>query len=429
MYKAVIMAGGKGTRLSAVTGGEIPKPMVQICGKPLLERQIECLVKGGVNEIVIITGYLGNKIKEYFGGGERHGVKISYIEEKEPLGSAGALYYLKGEKEDFFLVFGDTVFDIDLKRMMDFHKEKGGSATLFAHPNSHPYDSDIIVKNEDNRVIEILPKNALRDFYYENLVNAAFFVLSPRILEGLTGEKTDMEKGLLRNRIKDNKDVYAYVSSEYIKDAGTESRYIAVERDIVNGVVEARSFRNRQRCVFLDRDGTINKLNGLITSAEMLELLPGAAEGIKKINESGMLAVVLTNQPVIARGLCTVERLREIHNKLQTELGKQGAYIDGLFYCPHHPDSGYEGEVKELKIDCDCRKPKTGMFKQAEKRYNIDLSMSYTIGDSWRDIEAGQLAGTKTVLVEGDKGKEVEADYSCTDLLEAVEWVLEDIKK
>lgn len=422
MLKAVIQAGGKGTRLSAVTGDLIPKPMVDVAGKPLLLRQIETLRREGVSEFVIIVGHLGEQIEAYFGNGSDFGVKISYIKENSPLGSAGSLYALEGEKEDFFLVFGDTVFDIDLKRMADFHREKRAAITLFAHPNSHPYDSDVILTDGDGRVTGILPKNADRDFWYGNLVNAAFFIVSPKALGGLDGTKKDMEKDVISPRIASG-DVFAYVSSEYIKDAGTEKRLASVTEDLLGGVVEARNLRNRQRCVFLDRDGTINKLNGFVSSPDMFELLPGVASAVRKINESGMLAVVVTNQPVIARGECTFDGLKEIHDKMETLLGEEGAYLDGIFFCPHHPDGGFPGEVRELKIRCDCRKPKTGMFLQAAERFNIDLSRSFMIGDSARDVEAGKNAGVVTVMIEGEGG-EAEPDFRCKDLPEAVEKVV-----
>lgn len=128
-------------------------------------------------------------------------------------------------------------------------------------------------------------------------------------------------------------------------------------------------------------------------------MIPGVAEAIKRINESGYLAIVLTNQPVIARGEVTVEQLDEIHKKMATDLGKAGAYVDSLYYCPHHPDKGFDGEISELKIDCECRKPKPGLFLQAAKDYNIDLSASYMIGDSEIDLQAGQNAGCISFLV------------------------------
>lgn len=428
MSIAVIMAGGKGTRLASITGDEIPKPMVPIAGKPILLRQLETLYSGGVKEFIFIVGHLHEKIMEFFGDGSKFGVSVSYIVESEPLGSAGALFYLKNRlKDDFFLVFGDTIFDIDLDRMLDFHHARRAAITLLAHPNSHPYDSDLVVTDPDGKVTAILDKNVKRDFDYLNLVNAAFFIVSPRALEVLSSPlKLDMEKGLIANRIKEYNDVYAYTTTEYIKDAGTVDRLESVERDIVNGTVHSRNLSLKQRCIFLDRDGTINKFVGFLRSPDQVELLPRAAEAIAKINASKYLAVIVSNQPVIARGEVDESGMLKIRRRLETLLGNHGAYIDAVYYCPHHPDKGFEGEVVELKIDCDCRKPKPGLLLKAAKELNVDLSESWTVGDSWRDVGAGIAAGTHTIrLTCGEPFKDgPEAELICSDLYQAVDQIL-----
>ena len=176
---------------------------------------------------------------------------------------------------------------------------------------------------------------------------------------------------------------------------GTPDRYYEVENDLQNGKVKARNLKSKQKAIFLDRDGTINKYVGFLTKPEQFELIPGVAEAIKMINKSGYLAIVVTNQPVIARGDCTWEGLQQIHDKMETELGKSGAFVDGIYICPHHKDKGFEGERADYKYDCDCRKPKPGLLLQAANDLNIDLSQSFMIGDSERDLEAGRNAGCK----------------------------------
>ena len=156
---------------------------------------------------------------------------------------------------------------------------------------------------------------------------------------------------------------------------------------------------NKRPAIFLDRDGTINKEVNLLKDPEQLELIEGAAEAIKLINKSDYLAVIVTNQPVIARNLCSIEELEYIHATLETMLGKEGAYVNAIYYCPHHPDKGYPEERPEYKIDCECRKPKPGMLIQAAKDWNIDLSSSYMIGDSDRDLKVGQNAGCKESII------------------------------
>lgn len=410
--KAVIMAGGKGTRISSVAS-DIPKPMIRIGDKPILQYQIECLKRQNLTDIVLIIGYLGQVIKDYFGVGDAFGVHISYIYEDEPLGTAGGLWYLKDEiREDFLLLNGDIIFDVDFERLLAYHQKTGCTATILTHPNGHPYDSGLImtrqktiqhtageeIKNREEQVqivTEWIHKEEKRSIY-KNRVNSGIHMLSPKIFEmfGEEPEKKDLDRDILKALIPVGK-LAAYDSPEYVKDMGTPERYHAVAEDVKSGVVVAKNLRNKQRAVFLDRDGTINVYKGFIRSVSEMELIEGVAEDVRKLNESPYLVIVVTNQPVIARGECTYEELERIHNKLETLLGMEGAYIDGLFFCPHHPDKGFAGEILELKRNCDCRKPKPGLLLEAARQYNIDLSQSYMIGDDIRDIQAGNAAGCK----------------------------------
>lgn len=397
--QTVIMAGGKGTRIASVNA-EVPKPMLEVCGKPILEHQIEVLKRQKLTDIILVIGYLGNVIRDYFEDGSKYGVHISYIEEKELLGTAGSFYYLKDIiQDDFFLLNGDLIFDVDLHRFMNFHKEKHALATLFTHPNNHPYDSGLIIANEDGTITKWIHKEEERGFL-RNRVNAGIHIISPMVLERFTElKKTDLDREVLKPLIPSGR-VYAYDSPEYVKDMGTPERYRQVEQDLLKGRVRARNLDRKQKCIFLDRDGTLNVYKGFLTDIEELELIPGTAEALKCINSSEYLAIVITNQPVIARGGCSVQELEEIHNKLETLLGKEGAYIDALYYCPHHPDKGFEGERPEYKIECGCRKPKPGMLLKAAEDYNIDLSQSIMIGDGKNDMEAGKAAGCQTILVD-----------------------------
>lgn len=432
---AVIMAGGKGTRLSSITQDLIPKPMVKLCGIPIIEHQIRFLEQNGIKNIIVVVGHLGNIIKEYLKDGKWLNVNISYIEENEPLGSAGALFYLKYKiNSDFFLIFGDTYFNIDLKKMFYFHKNHKASITLFAHPNSHPYDSDIIEYSDNNVVTNLYKKTDERPKYLRNLVNAAFFILNPNVLESLTElKKVDMEKDLVKSRIFSYGDVYAYKSSEYIKDAGTVDRLCEIEADIKKDIPTKRNLSNKQKCIFLDRDGTLNKFNGFITSPDDLELLPNVAEAVLKVNNSQYLAIVITNQPVIARGECSIQTLNRIHGKLDELLSENKAYLNDLYYCPHHPHKGFSGEIEALKIDCNCRKPKIGLFEEASKDYNIDATNSYMIGDSERDIQFGKNAKLKTIFVSTGEQKlnelAVMPDYNFNSLLEAINFIISEDTK
>ena len=398
--KVVIMAGGKGTRITSVAS-DIPKPMILIEGKPVLEHEIECLRKQGFTDIILTVSHLGNIIMDYFQDGSKFGVHIEYYFEKEPLGNAGALFKIKDKlTEDFLLLNADAMFDVDFNRFVDFHKQHNALVTLFTHPNSHPYDSGLIISNEDNQVEKWLAKEDERPMYYKNRVNAGLHVISPEVLnQVIDTQKIDLDRQLLKP-LAGTKKMYCYDSPEYVKDMGTPERYYAVCEDFKAGTVQSKNLSNKQKAIFLDRDGTINKYVGFLREIDQFELLPKVSEAIKKINDSGYLAIVVTNQPVIARGEVTFEQLDEIHNKMETLLGKDGAYLDGIYFCPHHPHKGFEGEIPELKVECECRKPKPGMLLKAAKDFNIDLSKSWMIGDSDNDILAGENAGCFTARVK-----------------------------
>ena len=391
--KVVLMAGGKGTRISSIAG-DIPKPLIPIEGKPVLEREIECLRNQGFTELIITVSHMSEQIINYFGDGSNFGVSIEYFVEKEPLGNAGALFRIKDKlSETFLLLNSDAIFDIDFNKFVSYHYSKGGLVTLFTHPNSHPYDSGLIISNENKEVVKWLSKDDARPMWYKNRVNAGLHVINKKVLDAdIITEKVDLDRQLLKP-LQDTGKMFVYDSPEYVKDMGTPDRYYSVCEDFRKGIVTAKNLNNKQKAIFLDRDGTINKYVGFLKNIGDFELMNGVAEAIKSINSSGYLAIVVTNQPVIARGEVTYNQLDEIHNKMETLLGNEGAYLDAIYFCPHHPHSGYEGEIPELKIDCDCRKPKPGMLFKAAKDYNIDLSQSFMIGDDENDVLAGEAAG------------------------------------
>lgn len=418
--KTVIMAGGRGTRISSVAS-DIPKPMIKIEGQPVLEHELECLRDQGFTDIILTVSHLGSIIMDYFGDGsgispatgKPFGVHIEYYFEKEPLGNAGALFKIKDKLDsDFLLLNADAVFDVDFNRFVAFHNQHGGLVTLFTHPNSHPYDSGLIIADKKYSVEQWLAKEDDRPKYYRNRVNAGLHVINPLILDqsGIDADKVgtlddngkpikvDLDRQLLKPLAGTGK-MFCYDSPEYVKDMGTPERYYSVCEDYKAGRVSGKNLKNKQKAIFLDRDGTINKYVGFLRDIDEFELLDGVADAIQEINASGYLAIVSTNQPVIARGEVSFDELEMIHNKMETLLGQKGAYLDAIYFCPHHPHKGYEGERPELKFDCECRKPKPGMLLKAAQEFNIDLAQSWMIGDGENDIKAGMNAGCKTALI------------------------------
>ncbi|MFZ2154967.1 MAG: HAD-IIIA family hydrolase, partial [Bradyrhizobium sp.] len=306
------------------------------------------------------------------------------------------------------------------------------AAALFLHPNDHPQDSDLVATDDDGRITGFHPYPHDSARYYPNLVNAALYWVNRQALAPWRnqGGTFDFAKDLFPAMLRQGLTLRGYSSPEYIKDIGTPSRLDKVCADFRSGKIERASLAHPQPMVFIDRDGTINREVDHLRDPDQFELLPGVESAIKRLNASEYRCCVVTNQPVVARGECSPEGLRQIHNKMETLLGRQGAFVDRIYYCPHHPHRGFPGERAELKIDCNCRKPKTGMIDRAAQEFNIARERSWLIGDATVEIETARRAGLKSVLVEtGYAGLDYRAwatpDAIVPDLAAAVSFILE----
>lgn len=426
----VIIAGGRGERLRCVTKN-IPKPMVKIAGHPLLLRQIEALKRNGIREIYILTGHLGHVIRRYFGDGRSLGVDIRYVQEDRPLGTSGCVKALEGViKSDFLLVYGDLAFDMDIKGLAAFHKMMSGIGAIVVHPNDHPYDSDIIDMDTDGRITGFITKEK-RPAYCANLVNAAIYMLSPDIFRYIRGgEPGDFVKDVFPAALNDRWRLYGYKTAEYIKDIGTVGRLEQAVRDFIRGKIQRLSKGSSKRpAIFFDRDGTLVDYVEQLHAPRDLALYRFSAPALKAVNDSDFLSFLITNQPVVARGLLDINGVKEMNNKLSTLLGEGGAYLDDIFFCPHHPDKGYTGENSAFKVICECRKPKTLMIRSAARKYNVDLKNSWIIGDSTVDVQTGVNAGLRTALVMtglgGRDGKfGASPDFIFDNVRDAVDFIL-----
>lgn len=434
MKQLIILAGGKGTRLASKLGKTLPKPMVPVAGRPLLEHQVELACEHGFTDVRLLTSHRSEVIEDHFGDGSRFGLSIRYHIDPVPRGTAGAVLAALPELADHFaLLYGDTLLDVDLDRFWRRHEDVGADASLFVHPNDHPYDSDLVEVDGANWIQAFRSHPHSDDRYYRNLVNAALYIIGKRALAPWAGseKKLDFAHDLFPRMLTEGGRLYAYHSREYIKDMGTPERLARVEGDLESGLVEGRAMRNACPAVFLDRDGTLNVEVDRVSRVDQLEMIPGAGDAVRRINRSGRLAVVVTNQAVIARGDCDEAELRRIHDKLETLLGQDGAYVDAIYHCPHHPDSGFEGERPELKIRCDCRKPGTGMLERAVEDLHIELESSWMIGDTTVDLRTARSMGIRAVLVRTGKGGRdrrwpVLPDYEFHDLNDAVEFITDE---
>ncbi len=404
--------------------------MLHIVGKPLMEYHLELLKRYGITEVFVTVNYLKDSIISHFGNGERFGVDLHYYEEKQPLGTVGGVKALQEQLgKEFLVIYGDVLVEMNLQKLIDFHQSKKSDATLVVHPNDHPYDSDLVEAGPDDKIKAFIPKPHATAKYYPNLVNAGVYLLSTRVLDFVgANEKADFGADVFPKLVQ-QLSFYGYTTPEYLKDMGTPERLVKVEEAVITGKVFRRNIEQKQKAIFLDRDGVINDDTEFIKTPEDMKLLPYTSKAIKQINQSEYLAIVATNQSVVARNLCTEDELKQIHNKMESDLGNEQAYVDKIYYCPHHPDKGFPDENPIYKIDCDCRKPKPGMLLQAAEKFNIDLSESYMVGDHERDIQAGKAAGCMTIGVTTGKGLRqtlTKSDYFFDHLNEAVEFILEE---
>ena len=433
----IILAGGAGTRLRARLG-DLPKPMIPIAGKPLLEHQVELAKKYGFTDLIFFVHFRADLIEKHFGDGKKFGVQIRYVLEKEPLGTAGAvLAGIENLAERFVVLYGDTMVNVDLQRIWNTHEKAKAAATLLLHPNDHPFDSDLVEIDSNSFVTAFHNRPHAGNVWRQNLVNAGLYVLEknslepfrPSTLNSQLSTILDFGKDIFPAMVRAGKKLFGYNSPEFIKDIGTPERYDKISAQFAAGIVQRSSLATPQRAVFLDRDGTLNVDKNCLRRADELELLPGVAEAVHELNHHGWRTVVVTNQPVIAKGFCDETELQKIHNKLETLLGREHAFIDRIYFCPHHPEKGFPGERSELKIACDCRKPKIGMIEKAVTKLNIDLTQSWLIGDTTTDLQTAKNAGLKSVLVRtGSAGRDgkfsAPPDFTADNLLDAVRLLL-----
>ncbi len=356
----------------------LPKALVPVGGKPVLQHQLELARAAGVEAVTIFAGHLADRITDFIGDGARFGLDVRVLVEDEPLGNAGALVgALDALPEQFFVLYGDVMAAVDLRRLAAFHLGRGADLTTLVHPNDHPLDSDLIETDAEGCVTAIQPYPHPADACFANLASAALYAVRREALRPFQGGgRLDFTRDVLAGLVARGANVLAYRSDEYVKDMGSPAQLQRVEADWRAGRIRSADDGARRPAVFLDRDGTLNDDRPFINCAANLELLPGAGAALRQLREAGFLLIVATNQPVIARGEATWADVADIHRKLEWELGKAGAYVDAIYLCPHHPDAGYAGEVAALKIACDCRKPATGLIDLACRDFAIDRAAS-----------------------------------------------------
>jgi len=400
---ALIVAGGLGTRLHELTAGAMPKGLVTVAGVPIIHRQMRHLARYGISRLVVMAGHLAQELEAgVMPEALRLGLDTRFVVEDRPMGTAGnlsaAARYLKGG--ELLVLYGDMAVGVDLPRLLNFHRGQSGLVTIACHPNDHPETSDLIATRSDHRVTDILSKKAPRTTPLRNLVPAALFVLSPEVLGHVRVDAPqdfmrDVFPGLLAKSLP----IMAYNTPEYLRDTGSPERHAMVARDIESGRFEATSHWAARPAAFLDRDGVLVQ-----SGVRPVTLMPGAAEAVRLLNEAGVLTVLTTNQPAVAKGHATLADIEQEHARLDTLLGLKKAWLDRIYFCPHHPEVGHAGEDAAYKIVCDCRKPAAGMIRRALTELPVDLGRSVVIGDSWRDAGLAREVGIEALGVETGEG-------------------------
>lgn len=396
---AVIIAGGRATRMGTLCA-RVPKALLPINGIPLLEYHVRALHAAGITEVTVLAGHMGENILVWARARHDLSRSIRVVIEQIPAGTGGCLRLAPPASRTVAALMADVFCDIDLDAMTEFHWRKGSIATVAVHPNDHPQDSDLVVLDRSKRIVQICKKPRSVAPPVANRVVAGVFILEPEVMR--CPVPSDLVHDVLDELVKKSAPVYAYETTEYLKDVGTPLRYESVQKQVSSAMPARMRRGNARPAAFLDRDGTINKLVGDVSDPSMLELLPGAARGIRQINLSGALALLATNQPVVAKGLCDERRLRDVQGRLEMLLGAEGAFIDGAYICMHHPEKGHSGEVPSLKTLCDCRKPATGLAQQALDEHAIDMARSAMFGDQPTDREFARALGIRFYAVGRD---------------------------
>jgi mannose-1-phosphate guanylyltransferase/phosphomannomutase len=435
MISTVILAGGEGSRFKPVNPN-IPKCLFEVGGKTLLSRIIDELKIYHLDNINIFTRLNTEVITQYLNQYYQE-LKVNVYQEMKYKGTGAGLFeHFEKLDDTILIIMSDLMMKVDFQKIISYHLQNTSKITLVCHPSSHMEDSDLVVINKKGQVSEIKKQNPSKECYDKNITMAGIIVLQKEVLSEVLNkvwtvkDNIDLTKDIVIKSLQVNIPIDVYLTTEYIKDAGTLIRAKEVNDDFKRNYIFLKNNRKRP-LVFLDRDGTINELNGHIRSEQDIKLKVGVSESIRKLNDSGVLVAVVTNQPVIARGECSENKLESIHNYLELIINKEsGGFFDEILYCPHYPEIGFAGEVTELKMKCLCRKPGIKLYEEIINKLDPDLNLLFAVGDSRTDVEAGNKVGAKTYLISDSLEQLIpQADFKVSGLGEAVDLILEEVFK
>jgi mannose-1-phosphate guanylyltransferase/phosphomannomutase len=377
----VILAGGKGSRS---IDPEKPKCLEFIGEKPLLEWHFDYLKKAGVDEIVLSTGFASEQISSWLQSNQS---KITFpfrvIQDFEQIGTLNAIALIsqKLTTQVSVIIPGDIFCNSSLQNFASKFDTSKFDVCAITHPNLHPESSDII---DHTNGVSFISKKTKRVMPHPNNALSGVMFAKNAILHDLDVGSGDYENTLIPNAATLNKFTYL-TTTDYISDTGTKDRIERVRLDYKSGAITRRNLSS-PHIALIDLDDTVLRDMGSqrFDNPEFFEDVP---DFLKCLNRAGIHVHIITNQPSLAKGEVDFERFFRFKNKLEMLAAENGFFWDGFHYCPHHPDIGYLGEVATLKMQCNCRKPFTGLLDQVLACYEGGARFLGMIGDSLRDSE------------------------------------------
>jgi D,D-heptose 1,7-bisphosphate phosphatase len=402
--RAIILCGGKGSRIAQISGNK-PKALIDLDGqKTILDFQIDCLIKNGITSLVLVTGIGNDQIETHVLRYSKK-IEITLVFDNEIFGTLHALRLVQEYiNDETLLIYGDLLMDINLLEILSFRKKTNSILAVSVHPSDHVHDSDLVQLDDTNfQIVEVIRKGT-DDIKECFLTINGVFALSKKLRDYLGKfSGSDFSNEFIPSLIKSKEKVTALRTHHFVKDVGTPERLMLARQIIAQGKFGGFSFP--RPAIFLDRDGTINSEKRNVTRPQDFNFINGTEKGIKILNDKGYLVVVVTNQPIVAKGYIKEKDLKKVHNYMEFMLAQKSAKVDLIEYCTHHPQRGFEGEVKELKIECDCRKPANGMFLKVLEKTKINLEESWMLGNTWRDEFFAKRSGLNFAYIGKNPGQ------------------------
>lgn len=384
MRQAVLLVGGRGTRLGDLARSA-PKPLLPIVGdKPFLDFLLENIARHGVEEILLLAGHLAEQVESRYEGETIRGARVHVIREPSPVGTAGALAYARDRLDDVFLMSnGDSILDMNYLALAE--KLRPGVDGALALRQVDDVRRYAHVDLEGDRIVGFREKDETATG--AGLISGGVYVLRKTILDRIKSFPCSIEIDIFPHLAAEG-GLAGLPVSGYFLDIGLPETLGEAQRNMPDAL--------RRRAVFFDRDGTLNADAGYTHKAEDLKLLPGAVEAIRAVNDAGALAIVVTNQSGLARGIFTEADLTDFHAALQSRLADGGAHVDCFYHSPFHE----HGTIAELaRKDHPDRKPASGMLRRAVQDWDIETAASAMLGDKDADVAAARAAGVHGVKV------------------------------